>query len=116
LLTLLIIKALFPKPSFSYSYFQGQTESLKESFLGIYRKSMHERKICMFKEVVGVGKCPCCGFEVATPSKEWKYNAFLVKRFECPRCEKWFREYYYKGKLSFILIATEKGPRKVEGQ
>jgi len=76
---------------------------------------MHERNICMFKGVVGVGKCPRCGFEVTTPSKEWKYNVFIVKRFDCPRCRKWFRE-YYKGKLSFILIATEKGPRKVEGQ
>ena len=39
-----------------------------------------------------LAKCPCCGADVATPSKEWDVSSKLhVKQYEC--CGKKFREY-----------------------
>jgi transposase-like protein len=59
-------------------------------------------------------KCPNCGAEVGTSSKEWKYGIFHAKRYDCPNCKIWFREYYYKDKLSFVLMPVKgKGIRKV---
>jgi transcriptional regulator NrdR family protein len=62
-----------------------------------------------------VAKCPYCGYEVKFPSREWKYSVFIVKRFDCPNCGKWFREYYRGESLKFILILTDKGLRKPTG-
>ncbi|RLF09597.1 MAG: hypothetical protein DRJ69_04385 [Thermoprotei archaeon] len=60
-------------------------------------------------------KCPKCGAEVEKPSKEWSYRAFHVKRYDCPNCGTWFREYYHQGKLKFVLMPEPgKGIRKVE--
>jgi len=64
-----------------------------------------------------VSRCPLCGFEVVTPSREWRYSVFDVKNFRCPNCGRWFREYYYKGVLKFILVPPEKGrAKKFEGR
>jgi hypothetical protein len=59
-------------------------------------------------------KCPNCGAEVRTISKEWNYGIFHVKRYDCSNCKTWFREYYYKDKVSFVLMPVKgKGVRKV---
>jgi len=64
--------------------------------------------------VVSLAKCPKCGTEVKKPTREWKYGIFLVKRYDCPNCSIWFREYYYKGELRFTLMPQPgKGIRKV---
>jgi len=48
-------------------------------------------------------KCPRCGTDVATSAREWDYSAFHVKRFDCKNCEKSFKVYYHKGKLSHTI-------------
>lgn len=54
-------------------------------------------------EVVVVVRCPKCGTEVSTPTKEWDYSAFHVKRFDCRKCDKAFMAYYHEGKLSHTI-------------
>lgn len=48
-------------------------------------------------------KCPICGNEAVDGHKEWDYAAFHVKRFDCKKCEKAFKAYYRKGKLSHTI-------------
>lgn len=48
-------------------------------------------------------KCPRCGTEVSTSTREWDYSAFHVKRFDCKKCDKAFMAYYREGKLSHTI-------------
>jgi len=62
-----------------------------------------------------MARCPKCGTEVKTPTREWKYSVYTVKRYDCPNCGLWFREYYYKGEVKFVLAPVKgKGLRKWE--
>jgi hypothetical protein len=64
--------------------------------------------------VMSSAKCPNCSNKIEATTKEWNYGIFHVKRFDCPNCKIWFREYYYKEKLSFILMPVKgKGIQKV---
>jgi transposase-like protein len=56
--------------------------------------------------------CPNCGSGNSILLKEWEYAAFHVKAFECKKCQKMFREYYYKGKLSHTIMPTFHPPKK----
>jgi len=48
-------------------------------------------------------KCPRCGKEAMNASKEWDYAAFHVKLFNCPICNKTFKAYYRKEKMSHTI-------------
>jgi uncharacterized C2H2 Zn-finger protein len=48
-------------------------------------------------------KCPRCTKEVSNSSKEWNYAAFNVRLYECPKCNKTFKAYYRKNKLSHTI-------------
>jgi len=48
-------------------------------------------------------KCPRCGTEVSTSSREWDYHVFHVKRFDCKKCDRLFMAYYREGKLSHTI-------------
>jgi transposase-like protein len=48
-------------------------------------------------------RCPRCGTEVSASSKEWDYNVFHVKRFDCKKCDKAFMAYFREGKLSHTI-------------
>jgi len=62
-----------------------------------------------------MARCPRCGAKITEPTKEWRYGVFDAKRYDCPNCGVWLREYYYKGKLKFILMPQKgKGIRKVK--
>ena len=50
-----------------------------------------------------MAKCPRCGKETSNYSKEWNYGIFHVKLFNCPKCDKTFKVYYRKGKLSHTI-------------
>jgi len=47
--------------------------------------------------------CPRCGAEISKATGEWNYSAFLVKRFDCGKCDKSFMAYYHKNKLSHTI-------------
>jgi transposase-like protein len=47
--------------------------------------------------------CPRCGTDISKVTKEWDYSAFHVKRYDCQKCEKSFRAYYLKNKLSHTI-------------
>jgi len=48
-------------------------------------------------------KCPRCGIEVSPSGKEWNYNIFRVKRFDCKKCKKAFMGYYRAEKLNHTI-------------
>ena len=48
-------------------------------------------------------KCPRCEEEVSDYSKEWDYGIFHVKLFNCLKCNKTFKAYYRKGKLTHTI-------------
>jgi transposase-like protein len=48
-------------------------------------------------------KCPRCGTEGKDAGKEWKYGAFEVKSFLCPKCKRQFQAYYMHGALSHTI-------------
>ncbi|MHA1380790.1 MAG: hypothetical protein ACTSRG_20680 [Candidatus Helarchaeota archaeon] len=48
-------------------------------------------------------KCPRCGEDILEHIREWTYNGFRVKRYDCKTCKKSFKAYFHKGKLSHIL-------------
>jgi len=59
-------------------------------------------------------KCPNCGTKVSTVSREWNYSRYHVKRYDCPNCKTWIREYYYKDECVFVLAPIKgKGIRKI---
>jgi predicted RNA-binding Zn-ribbon protein involved in translation (DUF1610 family) len=41
-----------------------------------------------------MARCPNCGKEIQTPSKEWDLGRIHIKQYEC--CGKKFREYEKK--------------------
>jgi len=53
-------------------------------------------------------ECPRDGNQVTSPTKEWKYSAFDVKRFDCNKCGKSFKAYYRNGKLSHTIPKGKK--------
>lgn len=49
-------------------------------------------------------RCPRCReTEGELTGKEWVYALFHVKFFNCPKCNKTFRAYYFKEKLSHTI-------------
>jgi hypothetical protein len=56
-----------------------------------------------------VSRCPLYGFEVVTPSKEWRYSMFDIKNFRCPNCGSGSENTTTGGFLKFILVPSEKG-------
>jgi len=48
-------------------------------------------------------KCPRCRMDVPKATREWDYAAFRVKMYDCEKCEKTFKAYYHKGKLSHTI-------------
>jgi len=50
-----------------------------------------------------MARCPRCGEEVPNASKEWNYAVFHVRLFNCRKCNKSFKAYYRKGKLSHTI-------------
>ena len=48
-------------------------------------------------------KCPRCGTEVSTSTKEWDYGVFHVKMYVCNNCGKSFNAYYYEGIFSHTI-------------
>ena len=53
-------------------------------------------------------KCSNCGAELPNkPSKEWEYNVYHVKMFDCPKCKKVVKCYFRHGTLAYTI------PKKV---
>ena len=48
-------------------------------------------------------RCPYCGTASARILREWQYAAFLVKNYNCEKCDRHFKAYYWNGKLSHII-------------
>lgn len=48
-------------------------------------------------------KCPRCGTEISTSTREWDCSVFHVKRFDCKECDKAFMTYYREEKLSHTI-------------
>ena len=57
-------------------------------------------------------KCPNCSSEMKVPNKQWKYNLFDVKSFECPKCNTKFRDYTKDGEHVFFLVFKDGKYRK----
>ena len=48
-------------------------------------------------------KCPRCGTEISTATREWDYSVFHVKRYDCEKCDKSFKAYFRGDKLSHTI-------------